>query len=178
VSVPRTLPDQILDLYGRIAEVERRARNRKRTGTISAVDHDKGLYRVKLSEQGGRPYVTGWIRPRQLGAGLVKIDVLLSEGEQVDVVSENGDMTDASIDLSTYSSLNERTNKDVPLLIRIGDATIAMSGEELTLKAGKIKIEGDIDMGEGYLKHNGKNVGDDHKHEDVFKGSDLTGPPQ
>ncbi|WP_245384557.1 phage baseplate assembly protein V [Rhizobium leguminosarum] len=175
--IPTDLPGQIADLYGRLAEIERRARNRKRTGTVDQVDHEKGLYRVKLSGQGGKPFLTDWIKPKQLGAGLVKIDILLKEGEQVDVVSESGDLTDAQIDLSSYSESNPRENSDTPLLIRIGGAVFSMSAEEIVLKAGKIRLEGDIDADEGYLKHIGKNVGHDHEHTDVVQGSDNTGPP-
>jgi phage baseplate assembly protein gpV len=136
MTIPRTLPDQIADLYRRAAESERRARNRRRTGMIAQVDLQKGLYRVKLSEQAGRPYLTGWIRPRQLGAGGVKIDLVLSEGEQVDVVSESGDLTDAMIEMSAYSEDNPRANTDTPLLVTIGGSTIAVTDGTITLTTG------------------------------------------
>lgn len=90
-----SLVDQITDLYVRMAELERRNRNRRRKGTIAEVSDDKSKYRVKLSEQAGKPYLTPWIKARTLAAGGVKVDVLYSVGEQVDVVSENGEMTDA-----------------------------------------------------------------------------------
>ncbi|MFN6987428.1 MAG: phage baseplate assembly protein V, partial [Rhizobium oryzihabitans] len=97
------------ELYVRMAELERRNRNRRRKGTIAEVSDDKSKYRVKLSEQeDGKPYLTPWIKARTLAAGGVKVDVLYSVGEQVDVVSENGDLTDAQIDFSTYSDDNAR----------------------------------------------------------------------
>ena len=108
--IPRYLPDQIADLYQRLGEIERRARNRKRTGVIEEGPDDKGRYRVKLSDADDQPYLTGWIKPKTLGAGATKIDVVHSKGEQVDVVSESGDMTDAVIDLATYSDSNARAN--------------------------------------------------------------------
>lgn len=175
--IPTTLPEQMADLYSRIAELERRNRNRKRTGTVKHADHEKGLYRVALSEQGGKPYLTGWIRPKQLGAGLVKIDILLSEGEQVDVVSETGDLTDAQIDLSSYSEQNARDNSDIPFKVTIGETVWSLSGDKARLEASKIEIDGDIDLGGGYLRHKGKNVGDDHSHTKVVEGGDLSGPP-
>jgi phage baseplate assembly protein gpV len=175
--IPTRLPDQIADLYMRLGEIERRARNRKRTGTIAQVDHDKGRYRVKLSGGDSNPFLTGWIKPRQLGAGLVKIDVLLKEGEQVTVLSESGDLTDAEIDLSTYSDQNPRKNSSTPLLITIDGALFGMSSDGIELKAGKIKISGDVDIGDGYLRHNNRNVGDDHEHTKVVRGGENTGPP-
>ncbi len=175
--IPSSLAEQMADVYGRIADLERRNRNRKRTGTVSQVDHEKGRYRVRLSEQGGTPYLTGWIKPKQLGAGFVKIDILLSEGEQVDVVSESGDLTDAQIDLSSYSEQNARDNSDIPFKVTIGGTVWSLSGDEAVLEAGKVRIKGDVDIEGGYLRHRGKNVGHDHEHTDVEKGGDNTGPP-
>ncbi|MFC5760525.1 hypothetical protein [Rhizobium sp. GCM10022189] len=175
--IPDNIADMVADIYGRLAELERRNRNRKRTGTVKHVDHEKGLYRVALSEQGGKPYLTGWISPKQLGAGLVKIDILLSEGEQVDVVSETGDLTDAQIDLSSYSEQNVRDNSDVPFKVTIGQTIWSLTEDTATLEARKVKIKGDVDFEGGYLHHEDKDVGHTHKHKDVLKGGDLTGPP-
>ncbi|TPK15171.1 baseplate assembly protein [Mesorhizobium sp. B2-5-9] len=136
MTIPRDLPEQMADVYRRIGEVERRNRNRKRSGTIDQIDHAKGLYRVKLSEQNGKPFLTDWIRTRQIGAGTVKVDVLLNKGEQVDVVSESGDLTDAIIDLSTYSDQNKRVNQSTPMLVTIGDTNISVSESGMTLLAG------------------------------------------
>ncbi|WFS02776.1 hypothetical protein [Rhizobium tumorigenes] len=125
---------QFIELEHRIAEIERRGRNRKRQGTITEVEAgNTGRYRVKLSEPGGKPYLTGWLKTRQMGAGGVKIDVLLNVGEQVDVVSDNGDLTDAQIDLSTYSDANPRANTTSPLHIKIGDSVLTMSGDGHTI---------------------------------------------
>lgn len=136
-----SLVDQITDLYVRMAELERRNRNRRRKGTIAEVSDDKSKYRVKLSEQGQKPYLTPWIKARTLAAGGVKVDVLYSVGEQVDVVSENGDMTDAQIDFSTYSDDNARENSDTPLHIKIGDTVIEASEGQAKVTSPKVIVE-------------------------------------
>ncbi|UNK36571.1 phage baseplate assembly protein V [Shinella sp. H4-D48] len=140
--IPDNLPDQIANIYGRLAEIERRGRNRKRTGKVAEVGtgDNAGKYRVKLGEQGGKPYLTPWIRPRTLGAGGVKIDVILSAGEQVDVHSESGDLADATIDLSTYSEENARENADVPFHIKIGDTVIGASGEAISMNGATMTL--------------------------------------
>lgn len=141
--IPSRLDEQIVDLYQRIDEINRRARNRKRKGTIAEVGEGEnaGKYRVKLSEQGGKPFLTDWIKGRVLGAGAVKIDVIRRIGEQVDVVSENGDLTDAEIDLSTYSDENARENGDnVPLHIKIGETILALSGDAITANGSSVII--------------------------------------
>lgn len=142
MTIPKTVPEFIADLYYRVAEVERRARNRRRKGVVAEVGtgENAGRYRIRLSEQGEKPYLTGWIKPRQIAAGGVKIDVLYSQDEQVDVVSESGDMTDAQIDFSTYSDANERENSDTPLHIKIGDTVIAVTGDTATVTAANVIV--------------------------------------
>ena len=141
--IPNTIEGQIADLYHRHAESERRARNRKRTGTIAEVGEGEnaGKYRVQLSEQGGTPYLSPWVKPKTYAAGGVKMDVVYTAGEQVDLVSESGDLTDSVIEMSTYSEANARENTgNVPLHIKIGDAVLEMSGDGLTVTAANVIV--------------------------------------
>ena len=108
------LANHIEELGFKVSEIERRERNRRRKGKIAEISDDKSKYRVELSQQDGKPYLTPWIKARTLAAGGVKIDVLYSVGEQVDVVSESGELSDAQIDFSTYSDDNARENGDTP----------------------------------------------------------------
>ena len=146
--IPRTLEEQIADLYHRIAEGERRNRNRKRTGRIAEGPDDKGRYRVKISEQGGTPYLSPWVKPKTYAAGGVKMDVVYTVGEQVDLVSESGDLTDAVIEMSTYSEANARENTgNVPLHIKIGSTVIQAGGDGVTITASKIVLDGEVHLG-------------------------------
>lgn len=181
--IPRDLPGQIADLYSRIGEMERRARNRKRTGIVEEGPDDQGRYRVKLSEPGGTPFITGWIKAKTLGAGNVKIDVVHVKGEQVDVVSESGDLADAVIDLATYSDANARENSSTPLHIKIGGTVLEVTGEAVTLTAGTINFKGDLNV-EGAvaitgasLTHNGVNISATHVHGGVAVGGADTAEP-
>ncbi|CAK7255583.1 MULTISPECIES: phage baseplate assembly protein V [unclassified Shinella] len=132
----------------RLQELERRNNNRRRTGTIAEGPDDKGRYRVELSRQGGVPYLTPWIRPKTVGAGNVKLDVVYAIGEQVDVVSESGDLTDARIDFGMYSDDNPRENDtNVPLRLKVGDSIMEISGSGITLKASKIVLDGEVHLG-------------------------------
>ncbi|MEW9614912.1 phage baseplate assembly protein V [Shinella sp. S4-D37] len=132
----------------RIHESERRAANKRRTGTVAEGPDDKGRYRVELSRQGGVPYLTPWIRPKTVGAGNVKLDVVYAIGEQVDVVSESGDLTDARIDFGTYSDDNPRENDaNAPLRLKVGDSIIEITGGGITLKASKIVLDGEVHLG-------------------------------
>jgi phage baseplate assembly protein gpV len=144
-----SIGDPIVALVKRVADLERRFRNMRRTGTIAEIGtgDDAGKYRVKLSEQNGKPYLSDWIRTRQIGAGGVKIDVMHSVGEQVDLVSESGDLTDARIDFSTYSDSNQRANSDTPFHIKIDDTEIKASGSAVHITASKIVLDGEVHLG-------------------------------
>lgn len=146
--IPEQIPQQFADIYHRLAEIERRNRNRKRTGTIAEGPDDKGRYRVKISEQGGTPYLSPWVKPKTYAAGGVKMDVVYTEGEQVDLVSESGDLTDAVIEMSTYSEANARENTDnVPLHIKIGSTVIQAGGDSVRITAGTIVLDGEVHLG-------------------------------
>lgn len=195
--IPNNLPDQIADLYSRIGEVERRARNRKRTGVVEEGPDDQGRYRVKLSAgDGTTPYLTGWIRPKTLGAGGTKIDVVHTVGEQVDVVSESGDLTDAAIDFSTYSDANARANTSNAAVhltngsttLQVADGTITITTPTVTITAdvgitgdvtitGNVTINGNVAITGASLTHNGKNVGSTHVHGGIASGPDDTSTP-
>ncbi len=102
--------DTIGELQREVAELKRRNRNRKRTGKIVEVDAPKGVARVELLEKGagGKPYKTAWIPWKEVRQGDVATFNPPSVGEQVEVVSENGDLTDAVIDASIPSNANPR----------------------------------------------------------------------
>lgn len=187
VTIPNTLEGQIVHLFNRIGELERRARNRKRTGTIEEGPDDQGRYRVKLTEgDGSTPFLTGWIKPKTVSAGGTKIDVVYTAGEQVDVTSESGDLTDAVIDFSTYSDSNARansanaavhlTNGGTTVEIANGTVTITTPNVKITANVeitGDVKITGPVDItgdvnltgdyvSTGTMTNNGKDVGSTH----------------
>ncbi|MDP9772622.1 UNVERIFIED_ORG: hypothetical protein QE434_001411 [Rhizobium sp. SORGH_AS 755] len=137
------LVHHIEELNYRIADIERRERNRRRKGKIAEISDDRSKYRVELSRQGEEPYLTPWIKARTLSAGGVKVDVLYSIGEQVDVVSESGDLADAQIDFSTYSDENARENSDTPLHIKIGSTVIEAMDGLAKVKADKVIVQSD-----------------------------------
>ncbi len=174
--IPRTLPEQMADLYRRVAEVERRNRNRKRTGKVADVDYARGLARVELSTQDGKTYLTPWMPWKEIASGGIKSHIPPTQGEQVDVVSESGDLTDAVIDMSVPSSANPRPH-DGP------EAVITKGGARITIADGAVEIVADVTIrgtlavhGPG-VSHNGTDIGDTHKHTGVVPGAALTGEP-
>jgi phage baseplate assembly protein gpV len=177
MTIPRTLPEQIADLYHKLAEMERRGRNRKRTGTIKEVDNSKGLARVLISKGGDKEYVSAWLPWKEVASGGIKSHIPPTAGEQVDVVSESGDLTDAVIDMSSPSDANPRPHDGPEAVLVKGDTRIVIGDGTVAITAD-VTITGLLTVVGDSVTHNGKNIGDTHKHTDVLAGGDLTGPPQ
>lgn len=135
------LVDAVVDSMHRIADIERRMQNRKRTGLVVQVDPERGLARVKLStdEATGREFLTGWIPWKETSMGSIRTHFPPSLGEQVDVVSENGDLTDATITQSLPSDAKPRPhNKGDEGVVTVGDTRIHFTGADVTIRSPKI----------------------------------------
>lgn len=167
--LPNTLAEIIIDQRYRLEELERRMENRQRTGTIAEVNAKDGLARVKIDtdDKSGQPFLTPWIPWKEVSMGAIKTHFPPSVGEQVKVVSESGDLTDAQIDFSTPSNSNERPHdKEAEGVIQIGDTRLLITGGKVVVKSGEIILDGNVHLGgEG-----GKLV---HRKGDVDSDGDL-----
>ena len=127
-------------LAAEVADLKRRVRNKVRTGTIKELDAAKGLVRVKLNEDDGKEFLTGWI-PWKERAGAIKTWSPPSPGEQVTVISENGDLTDAYCDHGTFSNANAAPHdKGAEFKQVIGSASIWMTGDRIELAVGGNRV--------------------------------------
>lgn len=175
--MPYSWMQRIVELERRIADHERRSRNRRRTGTITEVDNSKGLARVKFSENNQKPYISPWVPWREVAAGGTSTHIPPVVGEQVDVVSESGDLTDSVIDFSTHSDQNPRPHNGPEAVIKHGNVRIEISDSKVTI-TGDVKITGNVDFDGGYVKSNGRRIDDTHKHTDVQTGTGVSGVPE
>jgi phage baseplate assembly protein gpV len=173
----------IADLGFRLAELERRARNRKRTGVVAEVDIAKGVARVEFSRQDGRPYLGPWMPWKEIAAGGIKTHIPPTVGEQVDVHSESGDLADGVIDMSTPSNQNPRPHDGPEAVITKGNSRIVIGDGEVSISSTKLKIAADVEItgrldvtGAG-VTHNDHDIGDSHVHTKVVPGGALSGPP-
>lgn len=168
--------NRVVELERKIAEQERRNRNRRRTGTIVSVDYAKGLARVKIMDGEAQPYLSPWMPWKEVAAGGTSSHIPPTVGQQVDVVSESGDLADAVIDFSMHSNTNRRPH-DGP------EAVIVHGGTRITIGDGAVEIVADVTI-KGALAiegpsvtHNGTNIGDTHVHGGVVSGGDDTDVP-
>jgi hypothetical protein len=137
-DVPDTLEGQIRWLADELAEIKRRARNRKRTATVTEIDHAKGLARVKISEPGGKPFLSPWLPWKEIAAGGIKTHIPPTVGEQVSVVSESGDMTDAEIDMSVPSTANPRPHDGPGMVVTKGQVRLQIDDDKVTVNSPEI----------------------------------------
>lgn len=167
---------RLVEAERRLAELERRGRNRKRTGVVSEVDTKKGLARVKLMDGEQGPYLSPWMPWKEIASGGIKSHIPPTTGEQVDVVSESGDLTDAVIDMSTPSDANPRPHDGPEAVITKGGTRITIGDGSVEIVAD-VTIKGRLDIDGAGVTHNGKDIGDTHRHTDVEPGGALTGEP-
>lgn len=183
----------IRDLRYRLAELERRDRNRSRIGTVKEVDPVKGQARVELANG----FMTGWMPWQEQAAGSARTHFPLSIGQQVRVRSQNGDLTDAEIEASLPSDTNTRPSQkgDEYVVLEVGSTRIAVSdgggtasitvgSSTLTITDGVVMLESAVINLKGAVKiegasvtHNGKNIGDTHIHGGVMAGPATTDVP-
>jgi phage baseplate assembly protein gpV len=134
--------DIIADLYHRVAELERRVAHKKLTGKVTDVDGERGRVRIDLGrDDDGNVVKSGWMPVQELAAGSLKTSFLPTVGEQVDAVSETGDMTDAYASMSLPSKDNPRPhNKPGEGVFERGPMRIEMTEDRIILKVGSAKV--------------------------------------
>lgn len=192
------LVDVLRSLTFRVAELERRARNRSRIGTVTEVDPQQGLARVQLATGAdGTLFMTGWIPWQEQAAGAARTHFPPSVGQQVRVASQSGDLTDAEIEASVPSNINARPSDegDAYVIIDVGGARIivndgggtvyvSVGASQFTLTDGAtvlesptITLKGTVTVEGAAITHNGVNIGDTHVHGEVMPGPANTGTP-
>jgi phage baseplate assembly protein gpV len=190
-DIPNDLPGQIRWIADQIADQKRRDRNRKRLGTVSEVDHKKGLARVEFSDQGGKKFIGPWMPWGEVAAGGTRSHIPPTVGEQVAVISESGDLADGEISMSVPSNANPRPHDGPEPVITHGDVRLQINKDEFTF-TGTLRVKkGDLIVEEGdasitgsvhfkgpSVRHNDKNIGDTHIHSGVEPGGATSSVPE
>lgn len=142
-AFPTSLEDVLGWLAYRAAEQDRRARSRTRMGKVVEVNAPEGWARVQLTEGGDYPpLLTGKIPWKEQAMGAMRTHFPPSVGQQVRVVSENGDLTDAEIDMSIPQESTPRPSQsgEEYVLADVGGTRIVVTGEKLLIETGDVQI--------------------------------------
>lgn len=165
---------RLVAMEAKVAELDRRLRNAQQSGVVTAVNTSAGLARVKLADGDSGDFLTPWIPWKEISAGNISTHIPPSVGQQVDVLSRNGDLTDAVIDFSCHSDANPRPASGSDAVILIGRTMITIGADKTTFSSD-VEIDGSLIVNGKSLMHGGKDVGNTHKHTDSKGGT--TSPP-
>lgn len=169
-------------LWKAVADVQRRLAATEMPGTIAEIDGK--LVRVKLGEadqRTGKTFLSPWVQ-LQDAAGSTATHTPVAIGDPVRLHSPNGEIGPRSLairDSHTDQAPNPASDMQELVITHAGCA-IRMRDNLLILTNGvaEHRFEGDLSkITSARHTHNKANVGDTHKHQDVWSGPDLTGLP-
>ncbi|NMG39810.1 baseplate assembly protein [Chelativorans sp. ZYF759] len=144
--------------------------NSLKVGPVEEVDAQKG-YRLKLGEGPDGPYLSPWY-PHPESGGATKSWAPLSKGQIVGVINPTGDPRQGILLRAGFSGQDGAPSSD------LAENVLQFGGVTLSIKDGVLTIHGDVQINGSMLRHNDRNVGDDHVHTDVKPGGGTSGPPQ
>lgn len=174
---------EIRRLHRKIAQLDRRVALANVPGKVASVDHEKRTLRLELGKDAdGKPILSPPVRWQQPGAGNLKVHAPPKVGEQMTLSSPSGTLGAGSLAVwGTYDKDNDAPSKaSDAAVIQFGDASITAKNGGLTLAVGGVSLAlsaGGVAMAGGKVSHDGRNIGSDHKHRDVERGVDQSGPP-
>lgn len=171
----------LVDMIRRTAEIERRLDGIVKQGPVAEVDPAAGTVRIRLNEAGAaEPFLSPPIPYAQL-AGALKVHTPPSVGQQMTIVSGAGDFRQGLAVPMTWSDQNAApSDKADEHVLTFGDVRLDLKADSLTITVGGVTLAisgSGVAVSGGEVRHDGKNIGSTHKHEDVEPGLALTGIP-
>lgn len=168
-------------LAGRCADLEARIERMFRPGVVTDVDPARQRYRQEIGiDAKGQPVKGPWVPYSQV-AGARKIHSPPSIGQQMMLISPDGDHPQAFGVPLTWSKGNPSPSTDGGADVETrGSVKITNDGAGFTIEASGVvlKVSADgVAVTGGRLTHDGKDVGKTHKHVGVRAGGDQTGVP-
>jgi hypothetical protein len=172
---------ELRSIFKSIDDLNRRLTASQMTGRVAAVDGSR--VRIELSPAGanGQPFLSPWVQLQE-AAGATGTNMPVAVGDPVRLLSPNGEIGSQSLairDSHTDDKSNPAAKPD-ELAITHGNSALRMTADGLTLSHGGTSLQLTADTVKALsakLLHNDKNVGDDHKHTGVERGSSQTGNP-
>ena len=179
----RDLVAAVASLRRDLAALERKYNNTFVQGPVTDRDHEKGI-RIARDPKG--KHKSAWRQPADLSG---RTRALPDKGENVLLLQPHGDPEQGIVIGLGHSKAKKNPAKDIDntVLLNEGGVRIEKQGDAALITAKTIKliaggvtvaITGDgVAVTGGKITHNGKDVGDTHKHAGVTKGGAQTDPP-
>lgn len=163
----------------KLDRAERRLALMRLSGKVKVVDPDRRMLRLVIAtSSSGAEVLSPWVRWQEPAAGGMRVHSQPAIGEQMALVSSSGSVGEISIAVpATYDQDHTSPSNSSDTAVLEREAARMELGPQGFLLKGPVKIEGPVTIEGDVLTHNDRNVGHDHKHTEVLKGGDLTGPP-
>lgn len=166
-----------LELRRQLARTQ--AAERRLAETIiygKVVAKDAGTRRVRLkvgTSAAGDDVLSPWLRWQEAGVGSLSIHSEPAEGEQMIMLSPSGTIGAGSI------AMRGSYDRDHAAPSTSSDtAVIAAGAGRIELGPNGIDLIGNVRMSKGVVEHEDVNIGKDHKHTEVKRGGEVSGPPE
>lgn len=171
------------DVLERLQEQNRRLAGLEQRGKIPSggVDAEKKKVRIVLGKDSdGEDVLSPWVPVKQV-AGALKLHSLPSEGQVMVIRSETGDMEQGVAEPYHWSDSNTSpSDKADEHVLTFGDVTVTIKSDSILIAVGgttwKLSAEG-FDQTGGTIRHDEIVIDKTHRHTEVEKGGDLSGPP-
>lgn len=167
----------LVQMAGRIAELERKMAASHRQGLVSSVDAANGLVRLDL----GDGMLSPWL-PYVQTAGALKVHSPPSVGQMMAMIAPSGETSQGFATALSFGAGNAppSTAPDqhvvtfgaVRLDLDADGVTVTVGGVSLRVSAAGIAITG------GQVTHDGVNIGSTHVHGGVVRGGSPTNGPE
>lgn len=155
----------IEELAEALVSAQRRLAGVARHGVVAEVNAGEGWCRLDW----GEGFLSAKIPYSQIG-GALKLHSAPTVGQSMTAISPTGDLKQAVAQPLGFSDGNPSPGADG------ASHVLTLGGLTVTISAGKVKVEGDIETF-GALTNDGKNVGSDHTHGGVMSGPSSTNVP-
>lgn len=175
-------------IWKAIDDTNRRLAASHMAGRVVAVDGDR--VRLELLPPDGRtgkPFLSPWVQVQEM-AGDVSSHFPVKEGDPMRLLSPHGELGPQSIAVRDgYTEDRPNPSPEHDLVIRHAGNELRLSAQGVLIKRGAttfLLTENGIQelaqvrtiTGQKF-SHNGRNVGDTHKHDSVMPGPSYTGIP-
>ena len=160
-----------------------------RPGTVASVDPNAHTYRhvLGLDENGNQ--ILSPPRPYSQHAGQLKLHNPPSVGQQMLLISPDGDFEQGIGMPYGWSNANASPSTSGSTIAGIfAGISFSLNGSALALTAnvtltgnltqtGNLSVSGNVGASGGTFQHNSHDVGATHKHTEITSGADQSGPP-
>lgn len=158
----------------RTEAAERRLAQTVLYGKVAEKDSEKRRLRLKLGTSSkGDDVLSPWLRWQEAGVGSLSIHGEPAVGEQMMMLSPSGTIGAGSI------AMRGSYDRDHAAPSKSSDTAVITAGKgRIEIGPNGIELIGNVRMRGGTLEHEGVYIGEKHKHTEVRRGGEVSGPPE